>query len=51
MNGIGMMGGMGDIQIINPCETTDQSSYELTETEATSTGPTGFCTRSSAYVL
>jgi hypothetical protein len=42
---------MEDTRRTWPSESTEQSSCELTETEAASSWPTGVCTRLSTYIL
>jgi hypothetical protein len=43
--------GIEDSRRTSSSESTEQGSYELTESEAASTGPTQVCTRSSVYIL
>jgi hypothetical protein len=40
-----------ETRITRPFKSTEQSSYELTETEAASTKTGRVCTRSSEYIL
>jgi len=42
---------MEDIRRKGPSKSTEETSYELTESASASTGPTWVCTRSSAHVL
>lgn len=43
--------GLGDTRRTRPSKLTEQNSYELTEMEAASTGPTWAGTRSFVYIL
>lgn len=42
--------GARDTRTPRPCNTIEQSSFELKETEVAYTGPTGVCTRSSEHI-